>query len=252
MCMNCHASVRMLQKQSAQFLGVQCSVVQNYRDKAGLWKPTAKETNRALAIQSGRAKKEEWDTGKAALRTLYIGPNSKPEQHMAVAWRKEMLAVKRWERQCSWSQHPDAIRKPMDWYWANVDKARERSRKNAMARYYRLKHTPEFKLRHIMRNTISRITRKTKTGKSRKTNEYLGCTFTEARFHIERQFKRGMTWANHGEWEIHHIIPLAEWDLSDPQQMVRATHFTNLKPLWRIENRAIGARLIGEHQVALL
>ena len=140
----------------------------------------------------------------------------------------------------------------MDYYWANVEQCRKNSKESAMRRYYRMKHSPEFKLRHIMRNTISRICRKTKTGKSRKTNEYLGCTFAEARRHIERQFRQGMTWENHGQWEVHHIIPLAEWDLSDPQQMVRATHFTNLKPLWRIENRSIGARLIGEHQIALL
>lgn len=107
-------------------------------------------------------------------------------------------------------------------------------------------------MRHTMRNVIARIARKTKTKKSRKTNEYLGCTFAEARAHIEKQFKRGMSWNNHGEWEIHHIIPLAEWDLTDPQQMIRATHFTNLKPLWKAENRSIGARLIGQHQMALL
>jgi hypothetical protein len=251
-CMNCHAKLRVLVKHSARYIGVDAGIVRDYRKKMGLWRPTATEANKAVAIQLGRAKREQWGTAKAALRTRYIGPDSSAEQHLAHYWREETLAVRALERQCSWSKHPEAKRGPMDYYWANVEQCRKNSKESAMRRYYRMKHNPEFKLRHIMRNTISRICRKTKTGKSRKTNEYLGCTFAEARRHIERQFRQGMTWENHGQWEVHHIIPLAEWDLSDPQQMVRATHFTNLKPLWRIENRSIGARMIGEHQMALL
>jgi hypothetical protein len=250
--MNCHAKLRVLVKHSARCLGVDCGVVGDYRKKMGLWTPTATEANRAIAIKLGRAKREQWGTARAALRSRYLGPNSSPEQHLAHYWRDETLAVQALERRCSWAKHPAAARKPMDYYWANVEQCRKNGKESALRRYYRLRHTPEFKLRNIMRNTISRICRKTKTGKSRKTNEYLGCTFAEARRHIERQFRPGMTWANHGQWEVHHIIPLAEWDLSDSQQMIRATHFTNLKPLWRIENRSIGARMIGEHQMALL
>ena len=140
----------------------------------------------------------------------------------------------------------------MIYYYANHEKSKERGARIARERYHRIKHTPDFCVKHAMRNTVARIARKTKTKKSRRTNEYLGCTTQEARKFIERQFEPGMSWKNYGEWEIHHIIPLAQWDLTNIEQVIRATHFTNLKPLWKAENRSIGARLIGEHQMALL
>ncbi len=240
MCMNCHANIRMLQKQSAQSLGVQCSVVQNYRDRLGLWKPTATETNRALAIQSGKAKVENWHTAKAALRTRYIGPNSKPEQHMAVAWREEMLAAKRWERQCSWSQHPDAMRKPMDYYWANAEKARLSARIRKKQRYASDRKRPEFRAMKAIRNATSRIKRNVQ--RSYKSSDLLGVTVIEAKRYIEAQFEAGMTWQNHGiVWEIDHIIPLSAFDLTKPSEIFAASHYRNLRPIPRSLNRSKGS-----------
>ena len=45
--------------------------------------------------------------------------------------------------------------------------------------------------------------------KNIKTQEMLGASWEIAKEHIERQFKKGMTWDNYGEWHIDHIIPLA-------------------------------------------
>ena len=70
----------------------------------------------------------------------------------------------------------------------------------------------------------------------------LGCTLAEARAHIEAQFRPGMSWENHGEWEIDHIRPVASFDLTDPDQARAAAHFTNLQPLWSVENRRKGVR----------
>lgn len=74
-----------------------------------------------------------------------------------------------------------------------------------------------------------------------------------ARKHIEKQFKRGMHWNNHGTvWHIDHIIPLSKFDLTDPMQRKRANHFTNLQPLYVHENMSKGARITQPHQLALL
>jgi hypothetical protein len=253
--MNCHAKVRILTNRSALLIGKKVGVVKVYRKSSGLWRASTSEANKALAIQSGRARRDMWGSAKNALQTRKATMKSRPEQHLAVAWRDEMMELRRLERATSWANHPEAkIQKKvsMDWYWKNLEEARRRGRVNAGRRYERLKHDPEYRLKIALRNSISRICRKSKTKKTRKTIEYLGCTISEARLHIERQFERGMTWRNRGEWEIHHIIPLAEWDLSRPEQRMRANHFTNLKPVWRSVNRAIGARMIGEHQMALL
>jgi hypothetical protein len=61
-----------------------------------------------------------------------------------------------------------------------------------------------------------------------------------------------MTWANHGEvWEIDHIMPLAAFNLTDPNHLKQASHYTNLRPLWKHLNR-IKADAIHDHQALLL
>lgn len=61
--------------------------------------------------------------------------------------------------------------------------------------------------------------------------------------HLESLFKPGMSWENHGEWHIDHILPLASFDLTDEQQAAKACHYTNLQPLWASENMSKGARV---------
>lgn len=79
----------------------------------------------------------------------------------------------------------------------------------------------------------------TKPGRS---CDLLGCTLAEARVHIERQFLPGMTWENHGAWHIDHLRPIASFDLTDPEQVRAAAHYTNLQPLWALDNLRKGAR----------
>lgn len=72
----------------------------------------------------------------------------------------------------------------------------------------------------------------------------LGCSIAELEAHLERQFKPGMTWANYGEWHIDHIKPLAKFDLTDRVQLLAACHYSNLQPLWAIENLSKGDSLV--------
>lgn len=45
-----------------------------------------------------------------------------------------------------------------------------------------------------------------------------------------------MTWANYGEWHIDHILPCASFNLSDYKEQQKCFHYTNLQPLWAVDN----------------
>jgi hypothetical protein len=66
----------------------------------------------------------------------------------------------------------------------------------------------------------------------------VGYTRAELVAHLERQFRRGMSWSNYGKWHIDHIVPASAFvyaSSSDPE--FRACWaLTNLRPLWRREN----------------
>ena len=66
----------------------------------------------------------------------------------------------------------------------------------------------------------------------------LGCTVEYFLDYIAEQFQPGMSWKNWGKWHLDHIQPLYSFDLTDPEQLAKATHYTNLRPLWAAENLA--------------
>jgi hypothetical protein len=57
---------------------------------------------------------------------------------------------------------------------------------------------------------------------------------------LEMQWNDGMSWDNygngHGKWNIDHIIPLSSFDLTNRKEFLKACHWTNLQPLWWIDN----------------
>lgn len=99
----------------------------------------------------------------------------------------------------------------------------------------RLQYDDLYKLRYNLRNRInSAFKRKTHYNKP-KTMEALGVDWEVAKAHIERQFKKGMSWSNYGEWHIDHIIPLAS--ANTEAELIKLCHYRNLQPLWAKENR---------------
>lgn len=79
-----------------------------------------------------------------------------------------------------------------------------------------------------------------------------GCSREEFIYHITSQFKRGMTLQNYAQvWELDHIVPCNQFDLTIPEQRAQAFHFTNYRPLMVIHNRRKSARVI-THQPQLL
>lgn len=90
-----------------------------------------------------------------------------------------------------------------------------------------------FKLKHLLRSRINKIV---KYNRNKSSIELLGCTIDDFKKHIENNFKDGMTWDSYGYygWHIDHIIPISSAKSDD--ELMRLCHFTNLQPLWGIEN----------------
>jgi len=63
-----------------------------------------------------------------------------------------------------------------------------------------------------------------------------GCSSDFMRTHIEKQFTKGMTWDNYGEWHIDHIMPCAQFDLSNQMHADICFNWQNLRPLWAEHN----------------
>jgi hypothetical protein len=73
----------------------------------------------------------------------------------------------------------------------------------------------------------------------------IGCTWSFFDKWIVSQFKRGMKWENYGSiWHIDHIEPLAHFDVTDQNDMKRAWHYSNLRPLKAAENLKKGAKIV--------
>jgi hypothetical protein len=85
-----------------------------------------------------------------------------------------------------------------------------------------------------------------------RTEELLGCTISFFIKHLEKHFRPGMSWENYGKWHIDHIIPCAAFDLGDPSQQRQCFHYTNLRPLWAIQNLKKHHKVLQDPQLKLL
>ena len=99
-----------------------------------------------------------------------------------------------------------------------------------------------FKMREVLRR---RIKQAIKRGyKFTSTINLLGTSIPNVIKYLEKKFKPGMTWENHGKWHIDHIRPCAHFDLTDTKQQLECFHYTNLQPLWAFANMSKGAKII--------
>jgi hypothetical protein len=67
--------------------------------------------------------------------------------------------------------------------------------------------------------------------------ELLGVDIEVYKKYLEGLFQEGMSWENHGEWEIDHIKPCDCFDLSKLEEQKSCFHYTNTQPLWKLNNR---------------
>ena len=62
----------------------------------------------------------------------------------------------------------------------------------------------------------------------------LGIDLACFKSYIESKFQEGMNWDNYGQWHVDHIKPLSL--ATTEQQIIELNHYTNLQPLWAVDN----------------
>lgn len=100
----------------------------------------------------------------------------------------------------------------------------------------RYRKDPIYRLTVLLRQRTKELIRANYWTPKNKFKDYIGCTLDELKSHLEKQFKDGMTWENQGRggWHIDHIIPLST--AKTQEELYKLCHYTNLQPLWEIDN----------------
>ncbi len=125
--------------------------------------------------------------------------------------------------------------------------AKERGHYTKEKRHAREASNPQAKIRRILRTRVvcalSKYKQK-KITKAAKTLDMLGCDIVHFTQYLESLFELGMSWENHGAykvgqsmtWHIDHIKPCEAFDLTDAKQQKACFHYTNLRPMWAVDN----------------
>jgi hypothetical protein len=165
----------------------------------------------------------------------------------------EQNAKQAWQ----WWLFEKAPTKWLDQYWASHSSPWLDPRLSEAERY-RIKYqlSEEFRISERLRRQINKQRKRDgvaeiirgairRNGGSKYVEKALGYSIAEMKRHLELQFTRGMNWEKFMAGEIHidHIVPQADFDLTDDDEWRRCWCLSNLRPLWAKDNLKKGAKL---------
>lgn len=165
------------------------------------------------------------------------------KQHRAY-YEKNKSAVRK--AQQDYNRANDAAIK--EWHKKNYQKIKPERRVYLKERY---DSDPVYKLGCNLRTSVYMAIKS--NSRSGRSVELLGCSVKFLKKHIESKFTDGMTWDNWGfdGWHIDHIRPKASFDMSNPEDQKACFHYSNLQPLWAVDNLSKGDNWDGDMFVPL-
>lgn len=118
--------------------------------------------------------------------------------------------------------------------------------RDKVSSYYRKRRRddPVFNMACWMRSTLHKVLGRANRRKDARCVEMLGYDRDQLKAHIEAQFLKGMGWHNRAEWEIDHIIPVAEMLRRGETNPAVINALSNLRPMWAGANRAKGDKVL--------
>lgn len=176
------------------------------------------ERERAVADRAARREQEKAERKAARIAT--------------VAARRSEMKARRYARAKAWrAANRGRYNASQAIYMAEYKKTekgraaqRECDKRNRKNPRNKMIHNQRRRLRDFIKRTGSHV------------HLRFGCSSDFMRAHIEKQFTKGMTWDNYGEWHIDHIMPCAQFDLSNQMHADICFNWQNLRPLWATEN----------------
>lgn len=134
-----------------------------------------------------------------------------------------------------------------DYYTRNKNKFRVNLKNNRLKNQERCRITRnkymqkrrqslDFKLVENYRRMLNKFYNISNIKKYEKSSNLIGCTPLEFQNYLCKQFVDTMSHINYGEWEIDHIIPCSFFNLQDKIELKQCFHYTNLRPLWKLDN----------------
>lgn len=124
-------------------------------------------------------------------------------------------------------------------YKKNTEKIKQRSkiyksihRKRMREKLFKTR--PMQKVLHYYRSRLN-LALKGKV-KCNNTIALVGCSLNELKLFLSKKFTTGMSFDNYGKWHIDHIIPCSKFDFNKVEDQKICFHYTNLQPLWAIDN----------------
>lgn len=165
---------------------------------------------------------------------------------------KEIIKIR---KKKYWLENKEALQNRNKKYWKNnkkklkiKNKKYRENNKESINEHKKIKHkyymetNPEYKIKRNLRRRLNLAIKNANGIKQKSMEEYLGCTIKEFKLHLKKQFVKGMSFDNYGEWHIDHIKPCATFNLKDIKEQKKCFHYSNLQPLWAKDNILKGAK----------
>lgn len=114
-------------------------------------------------------------------------------------------------------------------YWSN-------NPKKLKLKYQNQAKNTNRRIRDSLNHRISGALKTSNLSKNNMTHEYIGCSIAFLKEWLKFQFQENMSFDNYGEWHLDHVKPCSLFDFNKKTDITECFHWTNLQPLWSIDN----------------
>ncbi len=155
-------------------------------------------------------------------------------------YRKRPYAIARNNEQSYIRKKKPEVKAKLKKYWHDYYRRPEVKARDRARVKHKMLTDPKFAIAKRVRARIKAALKRARISKKDKTETLIGCSYLFLKEHIEKQFRDGMGWDKPRSFHIDHIRPLSSFDLTNPEELKLACHWSNLQPLTPEENLSKG------------